>query len=1079
MKQPSKHWQTPELTNINRLPMHSGVLPYPSREAAAQGDRDRSPWYRSLDGVWDFRWFPSVAEADAALFDNGASGLGTTNNDAPADSDASNRGEWRTITVPGNWTLQSCPDKPIYTNVQMPFENTPPFVPEENPTGIYRRVCSIPEAWHGRRVRLYVGGAESYFELYVNESFVGMAKDTRLPSEFDLTPFVSTGDNTIVIKVVRFSDSSYIEDQDQWWMAGIYRSVFLYSTAAAHLADCYANGDYDYESGAGLLEVVSRFAFVPAGIPTGDVTSDPTDERVTHGPSELYQIAAELTDADGARVWSQIGETGRSFREDEYSVSLRGSIAGIRPWSSEQPTLYTLTLSLTDPDGELLESRSFRVGFRRIEIKGRKLLINGKPVLIRGVNRHEHDPELGKVMTRERMLEDIKLLKQFNFNSVRTSHYPNVEAWYDLCDEHGIYLIDEANIEAHANYHSICRDPRWRSAFVERCTRMVARDRNHPSVISWSAGNETGHGENHVAAIDAMRAMDRTRFIHHEGEVKRYWTQGENAYVGGSNRYNDVINPMYPTIESIEEHAIAARDPRPVILCEYSHAMGNSNGSLHEYWRAFEELSGLQGGFIWEWVDHGILQHDEQGRPYWAYGGDFGETVHDGNFVADGLVAPDRAPHPAMWEFKKLAQPVAVRARSVTDAAFEIVNKHDFLSLDHLTCEWRLEVLGTVEERGTLPLPVIGPGRSTTVSITLGRPEQATALEAYFTFEFRLRADTSWAETGHLVAWEQIAGYSGALPRLQSGHNFPASGGVTAGVQAGDSPLPALEVVAPKALPELPTSADSMPRTRLVAGGSTVIGGGPRIKPFRAPTDKDGVRGRPHQTYKPMWQWLEAGLNRLQLVEWECSSGKAARTYGGDVVFHERAEYVGTGSERISSTLVYRRRSENALVLEVAVTIPKTFPSLPRVGIMLETAAGFEQLAWYGRGPHENHIDRREGAPIGLYRGLVDEQHVPYLMPQENGSKCDVRWFELSNGVRSVRFLSDPLFEFSVHHYAPTDLLAGRHESDVIERKRGETVVLIDALQRGVGTGSCGPQTRAPYCVNPGTYSFSVGIEVV
>ncbi len=1065
MKQPPYYWQTPELTSINRLPMHTGTLPYPSRDAAIRGDRASSPWYLSLNGEWEFQWFASVAAADDALFGTG---------------DDAGSGRRRTIAVPGHWTLQGCPDGPIYTNVQMPFENNPPFVPEENPTGIYRRGFSIPEAWAGRKVRLCVGGAESYYELYLNGSFVGMAKDTRLPSEFNLTPFVATGDNTLLIKVIRWSDSSYIEDQDQWWMAGIYRSVYLYSTAEAHLADCHADADYDCESGVGTLSLTGRFAYVPGVVRAPDSAKDAADERALQGPTDLYSISADLTDSAGERVWSGVAETGRSFREDEYTVLLEGTIRGVRPWSSEEPTLYTLLVSLSDPAGVHLESRSFRVGFRRVEIKERELLINGTPVLTRGVNRHEHDPELGKVMTPERMLEDIKLLKQFNFNAVRTSHYPNVEAWYDLCDEYGIYLIDEANIESHANYHSISRDPRFRNAFVERCTRMVARDRNHPSIIGWSAGNESGHGENHVAAIDAVRALDATRFVHHEGEVKRFWTQGENAYVGGSNRYNDVINPMYPTIESIEEHAIESRDPRPVILCEYSHAMGNSNGSLHEYWRAFESLPGLQGGFIWEWVDHGILQHDEKGRPFWAYGGDFGETVHDGNFVADGLVGPDRSLHPAMWEFKKLAQPVAVTARSISDLTFEIVNKYDFRALDHLECSWRLEVLGTVVERGTLSPPRIAPGRAATIALTLSHPERAIDLEAYFVFEFRLREPTPWAAAGHIVAWEQIAGYRGQLPGLRSGIHLPASEAVAAGAPA----RPVLDVIAPEPTACLPLPADSMPRTKLAVGGKVLIAAGPRINLFRAPTDNDGVRARPRQSHKPMWQWLDAGLDRLELVDWECNRGGAAGdgpegTSDPNVIVRERAAYVGTVSERITSTLTYRRLSEGALVLEVEMEIPAIYPSLPRVGIMLETVAGFEELAWYGRGPHENHVDRREGAAIGLHRGSVDEQHVPYVMPQENGSKCDVRWFELSNGSDRLRFIADPLFEFSVHHYSPADLLASRHEPDLIDRKRQETFVLIDLLQRGVGTGSCGPQTRDAYCVSPGRYSFSVGIQVV
>ena len=1031
-------WQLPELTHVGRLPMSSGTLPYSTPEEALRAERAANPWFLLLSGEWRFVRFPTVADADTALHDYRAGGPSPFT---------------RTITVPGNWTLQDTEDHPIYTNVQMPFENNPPFVPEENPTALYAQTFTLPESFYNRRTIVHVGAVESYYELFVNGEFMGLAKDSRLPSEFDITGLVREGENEIVIKVLRFSDSSYIEDQDQWWMAGIFRDVSLYSVGAASVDDVWVTGDYDSQTGGGTLDLFARFAWRPVS----------PDGRVQHGesgPPGDYTIAAELHDPSGIVIWQGAGMTGASFRRDAYEVRLQTSVPGVHPWSSESPSRYTVVLVLRDPDGNTVEARSVRTGFRRIEIRDRELLINGMPVLIRGVNRHEHDDRLGKVMTRERMLQDIRLLKQFNFNAVRTSHYPDTEEWYDLCDEYGIYLIDEANIEAHANYNSICRDPRWRSAFVERCTRMVARDRNHPSVIGWSAGNETGHGENHVHAIEAIRSLDPSRFIHHEGEVKKSWIQGAgNEYAHGDNRYNDVINPMYPTIESIIEHAVSRQDDRPVILCEYSHAMGNSNGSLHEYFEAFATVPGLQGGFIWEWVDHGIIKQTADGEEYWAYGGDFGESVHDSNFVADGLVWPDRRPHPAMFEFRKLAQPVAVTAVSAEEGRFRITNKYDFTDLSTLDARWQMSVEGGVVESHYLRLLTVPPGESVEVVLDYQNPELARLPEARITFEFKLAEQTSWAEQGHLVAWEQID-----LNRLQ-----PVS------VLSRTLESRPYKIEPPPEPSPVPVPAVEMQRFMLSSDSRPLIIRGPRLNLFRATTDNDGIREWTGQTEKPMVEWTTAGLHELVAVEHTIDREPG----DSGTLYIDRTRFLGTNPEApVDCTIRYEPLAGDLLRIDVGVDLSLSLPSLPRVGVILELAAGFEQLRWYGRGPHENHIDRNSGAPMGVYEGSVDEQFVPYIMPQENGNKTDTHWFELGDGSRRIRFWADPRFEFSAHHLTPEDLFRCRHTPDVAGYRRPETVVCIDTVQRGVGTGSCGPQTRPQYCVQPGAYRFTFFVQV-
>lgn len=1005
-------WQTPEITAINRLPMSAAPMPHPTPEGAR--DATSSPWVRSLDGEWRFRLFPRP-DAVPGEWSDAIDGL-------------------RPMPVPSNWTLMETGDEPIYTNVQMPFPNTPPFAPEENPTGVYRHTFQLPPEWSGRRVVIRFGGVESYYEFAVNGRFAGMAKDTRLESDFDITSLVVPGENTLAVTVLRFSDSSYIEDQDQWWMAGIYRGVTLISTEPAYLADIRTHADYNPADGVGALRATLRFDYAPVS---------PDDPWSRTGPSDAFVARAKLLAPDGSTVHRFEERIDPSFRVSEYEVDLACTVRGVRPWSSEDPALYRLVVSLHDPAGRHVESRAVRLGFRRIEIRNRELLINGRPVLMRGVNRHEHDETRGKVMTRELMLTDIRTLKQFNFNAVRTSHYPDTPEWYDLCDEYGIYLVDEANIESHANYHSICRDPRWARAFEERMLRMVARDRNHPSIIAWSAGNESGHGPNHVRAIELMRAADPTRPIHHEGELKQRWDQRGNTFVGGVNKSNDLINPMYSQIADLIRHATESRDRRPVILCEYSHAMGNSNGSLAEYWDAFERYHGLQGGFIWEWVDHGLLKTDESGRRYWAYGGDFGETIHDSNFVADGLVWPDRTPHPAMYEFKKLAQPLSVEALSVSEGRFRLRSKHDFISLAWLEGRWELEVEGRLVDSGLLPPLDVPPGGTMPLTIRYGEPAFLAHPEAHVTLRFRAKESTPWCPAGHEVAWEQ---FNANQLRLAAPDGAGSPGAALAIAHDGD-------------------------RLTLTLNGSPIFASAPELNLFRATTDNDGIRGWAGQESKPMGLWLAAGLHELERVAHEL-------TTDGDASV-ERSEYVGTNrNARVRSQVRLELVGSGLARFDVTVSIPPSFPTLPRVGLILELVPGYEELRWFGRGPQENHIDRRVGYPVGRYRSTVAEQYVPYIMPQENGNKCDVRWFELGNGTSTVRFVADPLFEFSAHHVRPHDLFACRHTNEVEDRLRPETVVCIDHVQRGVGTGSCGPQTLPAYCVEPGDYAFGFWVEV-
>jgi beta-galactosidase len=574
----------PELASLNRLPPSASLARGPARQ-------------RDLDGVWQFR-------------------LAARPEDAPHALDA--RSGWRDLEVPGLWTMQGF-GRPHYTNVVMPFGQRPPQVPDDNETGIYRRTFTIPRGWRSRPVVVHFGGSEGALYVLVNGEAVGISKDARTPAEFDVSALVHHDRaNEIVAVVPRWSDASFLEDQDQWWHGGLPRSIKLVSPS---VRDVEFHGSRD-----------------------GSLTLATDGEEF------------RLLDARGRIVERGALANGR----------FAGTITAPHPWSAEGPALYTLQV---DGGGETV---STGVGFRDVEIRDRNLLVNGEPVLFAGVNRHEHDDTRGRAITRASMERDVALMKQFNVNAVRTSHYPNDPYWLELCDRHGLYVIDEANVESHAYYDELCVDPRYRNQWVERVANMVERDKNHPSVILWSLGNESGYGENHDAAAGWVRARDPSRPLHYEGAIKFDW--------GGGSAATDVVCPMYPELGDVVEWAKEATDdPRPMILCEYSHAMGNSNGGLADYFAAFRSHDALQGGFIWEWVDHGIRQIDTAGRAYWAYGGDFGDEPNDSNFCADGIVWPDRTPHPALHELKFLAQPVHVESRG--RGRFRIHNRHHFTSL--------------------------------------------------------------------------------------------------------------------------------------------------------------------------------------------------------------------------------------------------------------------------------------------------------------------------------------------------------------------------------------------------------------
>jgi beta-galactosidase len=1077
-------WEVPEFTEINRLPMRATLSPFKTVAQARTVNPARSPWVQSLDGQWDFRYFDSPeAVGMLELSADGADG-------------------WSPITVPGNWTMQGW-DKPHYTNVIMPFENNPPTAPaDHNPTGVYRTRFTLPAGWAGRRTVIEFGGVESCFCLYLNGTFVGMGKDSRLPSAFNLTRYLQDGENTLVVVCIRYSDGSYVEDQDHWWMAGIYRSVRLYSTGAAYIEDVFARGVPDADGKDATLHVVASINF--AAFPDRDRRSDE--------PLRAHSVEVQLYGADGKPVFKTLPSVviSHSYRKQYYKGEITASVKRPALWSDECPNLYTLVVTLRDPDGKPVEHTACRVGFRRVEIKERELLLNGQPVYIKGVNRHDHDPDKGKTVPREKMLEEIRLLKQFNFNAVRTSHYPNDPMWLDLCDEYGILIVDEANIESHANYATICRDPRWRKPFFERVQRMVLRDKNHPSVIAWSLGNESGYGENHDLAADWVRGYDDSRVLHNEGAIKVKWSQGGNSFDKGGERSNDIHNPMYPQIAQLV--AFASQNPkmqdydsrRPFIMSEYAHAMGNSCGCLKDYWDTIYAHRGLQGGFIWDWIEQGLLKkaeirnpeseiceqkseirnpkseigltgdalaaaHAECNRPggeyFWAYGGDYGDEPNDVNFCCNGMIMPDRTLKPQMWEFKKVAQPVWI-TNGKAAGEVHVFNAAFFRPLGWLAGEWTLLVDGRPVQRGSLPALDLAPQSGTTLRVPVKPPAMRTGEEAWLRVVFRTSAAQTWCGKGHVVAAEQFR-----MPFKGTAALQPAASRSKAPVTVADGAV---------TLGDTGVVAQVDPKTGALVsvsvGGTPVITAGPSFNIWRGPLDNDGVKGKPEQwsaKWKPLGRWMLAGYDALT-----ASVGSVGeKRVGSDLVLDSRLVYTcSKGDGRFEVENRYRFTVGGLILCDHVFTFGDGMTEVPRLGVMLTVAPGFERLDWYGRGPFENYIDRCYAAEIGRYSGTVAGQYFPYIVPQENGNKTDVTWFSLRNAAKSgVHFQArGDAFGFSAHHFTPADLTAAYHTYDVPARP--EITVLLDARQRGLGTASCGPDTLDQYKVLPGCYRLRYAI---
>jgi len=1008
-------WEDPEMIGRNKEAPHATLMPFADAATAESGDRTASPWFKSLNGDWKFNWSPNPAERPVDFY--------------RPDFDVTG---WDDIPVPANWQLQGY-GYPIYTNIPYAWGNPdPPHVPHDfNPLGSYRRTFEVPDTWDGRQVILHFAGVDSAFYLWVNGEMVGYSQGSRTPAEFNITSYLQAGKNVVAAEVYRYSDGSYLECQDFWRLSGIFRDVFLFSVGDLDIRDFQVDTilDESYQDAQLDLTIwVRSFA----------------------NREEIAVIEAELLDAAGDPVLAAFGAMGEIAPGQESKVRLAADVVNPLKWSAEEPNLYTLQLTLKDYKGAVVEVLSSRIGFRSSEIKDGQLLVNGVPILIKGTNRHEHDPVTGHVISRESMIQDILLMKQHNLNAVRTSHYPDVAEWYELTDQYGLYVIDEANIESHGIGYdpdkTLGNKPEWERAHLDRTISMVERDKNHPSIIIWSLGNEGGDGVNFQATSKWIHERDPSRPVHYERAEMEPHT--------------DIYAPMYASVEEIIEYAETHSD-RPLILCEYTHAMGNSNGGVKEYWDAIYKYPQLQGGFVWDWVDQG-LRKEVPGKPgeyFFGYGGDFEPegVYHDDNFCMNGLVSADRTPHPGLYEMKKVYQYIWTTALDLAQGRLEIRNLYDFKTVDLVDATWTLMADGETLAEGTLPQLDIAPGQSQIVTIPYPAISPEPGVEYWLNMSYRLSDSAPWAEAGHEVAWEQFK-----LP-------FSAP---SAEAEVASMPELAVEESADAIVVSGDGFSVLFTRTTgtidsLRHGDTEMIHSGPRPHFWRAPIDNDKGNNLPERSAV----WRAASDN------WVVDSTEVERIGPSVVRVLVRGNLPDVES---TNEIVYTVFGNGEIQVDHSFQPGESeLPEMPRFGMQMTVPAAFESMAWYGRGPHESYWDRKTGAAVGVYSGSVDEQYFDYSEPQENGNKTDVRWVSLTRSDgKGLQAAGMPLLSVSAHFYTTEDMEKAKHK---YEMERRDFVTLnLDYRQTGVGgEDSWGARPLPQHILNPEPFSYSFRLRPV
>jgi beta-galactosidase len=1015
--QPVNDWENPAVIGLNKQAPHATLMPYQSAESAKRFDPEQSVFFKSLNGVWKFRWSENTDSRPMDFY--------TPEFDA---------GDWDDIEVPSNWQMKGY-GIPIYTNIKHPFPAEPPKILINNPVGSYIKKFTVPEEWSDKQVFIHFDGVQSAFYIWLNGYRIGYSQGSMTPAEFDLTPFIQAGENVLALQVFRWSDGSYLEDQDFWRLSGIHRDVYLMATPGLHIRDFFVITDLDetYTDATFWLRInLQNFS----------------SERSNTGKLEVI-----LIDRDENEVLAETIPINQSLNfHQEIAMNIQKGIRGPLLWSAEHPNLYTLVVKLKDNSNQIIEVISSRVGFREVGIRNAQLLINGVAVDLKGTNRHELDPDNGRVVSRELMIKDILLMKQHNINAVRTSHYPNDPMWYELCDEYGIYLWDEANIESHELREEsvLAKDPAWEEAFLDRGRRMVERDKNHPSVIVWSLGNETGLGPNHYAMEAMIRAMDPSRPIHYEDHLDRAWGGTE----GAPSRF-DIISDMYTSPEGMIYFHDNFPD-RPIILCEYVHAMGNSVGGLEDYWDVIYSYPRMQGGFVWDWVDQGLTKYTPDGEKYWAYGGDFGDEPNSGSFCLNGLVYPDRTASPALREIHKIYQYVGFEPIDLKNGKIRIINRYNFTDLSYFDTKWKVVSEGKQIEQGNITGLNILPKDTSDIIIPFSSKNLDPGKEYFLNIEFRLPEDLAWASEGHLVAWEQfkIPGTNATqtekdietLPRIklkETSLAFTCSG------------------------KEFNISIDK--QTGIISSWlsdkTELIRSGPKLNFFRPPTEND------LKDWMGWRRWEKAGLHNMEhhLTGIELT-GQTDQEIVIKALFDLKND---KGDLLFNASLLYSVYGDGSIAIEASAEPTGKVETVAKVGLQMTLPEQMDNTTWYGAGPHETYPDRKASGKVDVYSKTIDELWENYIVPGENGNRSQVRWVNIGDGHQPGMHVScDTLFNFSVYRYTDQNIAGAKHTFDL--KKSGSITFNIDYLQNGLGTATCGPGCRPEYLLTARPWKFKV-----
>ncbi|SDC35622.1 beta-galactosidase [Pelagirhabdus alkalitolerans] len=985
----------PDLFQLNRREAHATLMPYPTIDMALNHQREVSPYYFSLNGAWAFNWVSEPTKRNRSFYEQNYS----TQN-------------WDQIEVPSHWQLKGY-DYPQYTNTVYPWVEKesiePPFAPTNyNPVGQYVKHFNVSNEWLNQPVYLHFAGVEAAFYVWLNGEFVGYSEDTFTPAEFDLTPYLNEGDNKLAVEVYRWCDASWLEDQDFWRLSGIFRDVYLYKTPVVHVDDFFVKPELDDEMRHGQLKVDVRLR-----------DYEQTGSQVV--------VGAMLYDKEQTPVWATpVQAVIDTDGELDTKFTLQAPVEDPQKWSAEDPNLYSLVLTVDTKEGELIEAQSSKVGFRRFELKDGLMKINGERIVFKGVNRHEFAADKGRAVTREDMIKDIEIMKQFNINSVRTSHYPNDPVWYELCDEYGLYVIDEVNLETHGTweYGQVGLGetvpgsrPEWTDNVLDRCQSMFERDKNHPSIVIWSLGNESFGGDNFLKMHDFFSERDPSRLVHYEGIF----------HYRDSERASDIESTMYISPSGIETYAKeATKDSKPYILCEFSHAMGNSLGNFYKYTDLFDQYPILQGGFIWDFKDQSLLTETEDGRPFLAYGGDFGESPHTGNFSGNGLVFGDGALSPKLYEVKRCYQNIEFRLVSHKQAQVEVKNKFLFTNLDRYEFVWELHQEGEKVDGGKQSVS-LAPGESTIVQLDRSNNELNPDKEHILTVSFVESENQLWCVAGHEVAFEQFTWpiSQHEVTKKLDKKNAPEV------EETGD------ELIIQGASHKVTFDLASGLLTSYKVSDVEWLKEALRPNFWRAMTDND--RGSELDQRSHVWK-LASHSRQLADFTYEVTDT------------HVSVQTVLYFKEANDTKLIvdYTCDASGEVVVDYHLSPGEDLPEIPEVGMFMQLSEGFDRIKWYGKGPHESYWDKQKGAKVGLYEGLIKDQFVPYLKPQECGNKVGVRYGILTNETgKGLRIEGSPQIELNALPYTTEQLEQATHAHKLPEDL--QTVVRINHLQMGVG----------------------------